>query len=325
MYKRNLVSIIVPTHNRADMLGRALESIKEQTYADWEAIIVANNCHDNTDNVVKEYLQDKRFKFIDVPQPIGAQKARNMGIQRARGEYIAFLDDDDEWLPDKAKKQIEFLKNNIEVSALSCWYTVEKCGKAQKVKGPPEILFDDLLWDNYFGSFSFCMVRHNVFEEIGLLDETLPSCQDWDFWLKVKQKYKTGVISEYLVLYHRHYQYRISSFAKSKLIGHERIYSKYQDYMSEECKKHHYKYIYYFKSLSSSSKKDRFKYFVKMCRLLLKNDIVLFVDCFSHIVFTEKWINIMKKYFMSKFMFRTFRIETMNLIRKSSGEMLNQG
>ncbi|MFQ5788761.1 MAG: glycosyltransferase family 2 protein, partial [Thermodesulfobacteriota bacterium] len=89
MYKRNLVSIIVPTHNRVDMLGRALESIKGQTYAEWEAIIVVNSCNDNTNNVVKEYLQDERFKFIDVPQPIGVQKARNMGIQRAKGEYIS--------------------------------------------------------------------------------------------------------------------------------------------------------------------------------------------------------------------------------------------
>lgn len=313
MYKRNLVSIIVPTHNRADMLGRTLNSIKKQTYKNWEVIVVANNCKDHTCAVVKEYLGDDRTTFINIPEPIGAQKARNMGIQLAKGEYIAFLDDDDEWFPDKTKKQVDFFEKNLDFSAVSCSYLINVNDKTHEVIIPQVITFDDLLWDNYFGSFSFCMVRHNVFEKIGLLDENLPSCQDWDFWLRVMQRFKVGIIPEYLVVYHRHNQQRISSMPQGKVAGIEGIYYKYKKYMNKECQRQHLKYIYYYKSLSSFSKKDRFRYFIKMlCFLSKKEDLVLSTISLCYLVLPEMIVNIIKKYFWSKIVFRKLRIENKN-------------
>jgi len=293
-----LVSVIIPTKNRAEMLFRAVNSVRNQSYNNLEIIIVNDASDDNTLDIIKNFKKkDSRIMAFSNLYSKGGANARNVGIKHAKGEYISFLDDDDEWLFNKTEIQTTFLEKNSDIGAVSCWYILKIGEIIQKIKPPPIITFNDLLWENFWGSFSFCMVRKEVFKKIGLLDEILPSCQDWDFWLRITQKFKVEAIPQYLVLYHRHYQQRISTTAEGKEIGHERIYSKYINYMSKDCQKYHLKYIYFNKSLSSNPLKDKLKYLIKMiCFFSIKRDFILFVDSLWSIFFSKTWLDAIKGY-----------------------------
>ncbi len=99
------VSVIIPTYNRANLVSRAIKSVLNQTYQDFEIIVVDDCSEDNTEEIVKSF-NDSRIRYIKHKKNKGGSAARNTGIKRARGKYIAFLDDDDEWLPSKLEKQI---------------------------------------------------------------------------------------------------------------------------------------------------------------------------------------------------------------------------
>lgn len=112
----NLVSVVIPTHNRADLLPRAINSVLKQTYTNIEVIIVSDGSTDNTRDVVDSFIKnDDRVKFIEYTPSKGGNVARNKGIEASTGEYIAFLDDDDEWLLEKLKKQVEIIESDKEI------------------------------------------------------------------------------------------------------------------------------------------------------------------------------------------------------------------
>ena len=106
--KNPTVSIIIPTYNRAHLIGRAIQSVLNQTYQNFEIIVVDDGSTDNTEEMIKEFQKhDKRIKYIRHEKNRGGAAARNTGIKVARGEYIAFQDSDDEWLPEKLEKQMD--------------------------------------------------------------------------------------------------------------------------------------------------------------------------------------------------------------------------
>lgn len=202
MFKRELVSIIVPTHNRADMLGRALDSIVRQTYENWETIVIANDCHDHTAEVMERYIKDKRFTFINIPAAIGGAEARNIGLRRAKGEYLAFLDDDDEWLPEKVTSQLDSLLKFPDVAVVSTNH-LSVCGRDHKVIELPEFVAkSDLLYNNDLGSFSFCLTKAEFVKGIEI-DKKLLACQDWSFWLDIlyQNNMKGYAVQKVLALY----------------------------------------------------------------------------------------------------------------------------
>ncbi|GAH83893.1 unnamed protein product, partial [marine sediment metagenome] len=109
------VSVIIPTYNRADMVGRAIQSVINQTYQDFEIIIIDDASTDNTREVAREFQErEKRIKYFKHEINKGGGAARNTGIKNSKGEYIAFLDSDDEWYPEKLEKQIEIFNKNDE-------------------------------------------------------------------------------------------------------------------------------------------------------------------------------------------------------------------
>ena len=103
------VSVVIPTHNRANLVGRAIQSVLDQTYRDFELIVVDDASTDGTEEVTKA-LNDNRIRYIHHMMNRGASGARNTGIENANGEYIAFLNDDDEWLPEYLDQMISFLE-----------------------------------------------------------------------------------------------------------------------------------------------------------------------------------------------------------------------
>ena len=124
------ISVIIPTHNRVDLLGRAIRSVQNQTYKNIEIIIVSDGSTDGTDEFVNKLkYTDNRIQFYEYKPSKGSNVARNLGIEKSKGEYIAFLDDDDEWLPTKLEKQLEVFQKDYRIGLV---YT-GKQGKRIKI------------------------------------------------------------------------------------------------------------------------------------------------------------------------------------------------
>jgi len=210
-----MASIIIPTKNRSGMLKNALESVLAQGYKDWETIIVANGCTDDTAQVVGKYLSDPRFKFIDIKESTGGARARNIGIDSARGDYIAFLDDDDEWLPDKLSEQMAAM-NSSKAQIVGCWYDIYRDGAFfGTVRQERSVDLWDLLFENVIGSFSSCMTKRDYIDGLRI-DERLRACQDWDLWVKIlhSTKGRAIIIQKPLLKYNEHSSPRLTTAHK---------------------------------------------------------------------------------------------------------------
>jgi glycosyltransferase involved in cell wall biosynthesis len=235
------VSIVIPTHkNRAGMLEAAIKSILEQTYKDWEAIIVANGCTDNIADIVEGYLTDPRFKFINIREPIGGAKARNIGMDESKGEYLAFLDDDDEWLPEKLERQVEFLTTK-KAAIISCSYYIYKddvfCGSFKMKK---HVRMADMLFENMLGSYSFCITKR-AYSDGCRINEKLDACQDWDLWVKImaKTKLDSYSIRTPLVRYHEHSKPRLTTAFERAENAKRILLDSHRDKMGERHKTYH--------------------------------------------------------------------------------------
>jgi glycosyltransferase involved in cell wall biosynthesis len=207
-----LVSIIIPTSNRSAMLERAIKSILNQSYTEWEAIIVANGCKDDTEKVVASYWVDGRFRSINISEPVGGAKARNIGMDNARGEVLAFLDDDDEWLPQKLALQLEVIKNT-DAPIVGCGYYLHKPGAPERiVKLKERVNIHDMFFENPIGSFSFCVTRMEYVKGLRI-NEKLSACQDWDLWVKIldREKREAMILDKPLVNYYEHAGSRLTT------------------------------------------------------------------------------------------------------------------
>src|SRR5690348_1065740 len=107
-----VVSVILPTYNRASLISRAIRSVLNQTFTDWELLIVDDGSTDATEQLIRSRSADSRIRYMKLPQNVGMCNARNHGIALARGEFIAFLDSDDEWLPTKLEKQLAVFRRD---------------------------------------------------------------------------------------------------------------------------------------------------------------------------------------------------------------------
>lgn len=193
-----LVSIIIPTYNRATDLKRALKSVVEQTYVDWEAMLVDNHSNDNTDDVVKSF-HDPRIKLFKIHNQGLIAASRNLAIQNAAGEYVAFLDSDDWWMPKKLEESVRVLQQGFDVIYHDL-YTVTQADQrrfwkktsSRDVKSP---VFDDLVVYGNALSNSSVVVRKSLLMRGGSLpeDKAMNPCCDYAAWLhlaKYTEKFK---------------------------------------------------------------------------------------------------------------------------------------
>ncbi len=186
MTKNNpLVSCIVPSYKRCDTLRRAIDSIISQTYKNLEVLIVNDNENGDEyskelESIVLEYANDNRVRLITQEKHINGAAARNAGIKVAKGDYIALLDDDDEWLPTKIEKQIEFLTNNPQYEGVGCLSDVY-CENILKTKGKIDNkdvnVFNILRRKVDIGNCAF-LCRKDVLLKFGGFDEKLKRGQD---------------------------------------------------------------------------------------------------------------------------------------------------
>lgn len=180
------VDVIIPSYNREKTIGRAIESVLNQTYPYVTVVVVDDGSSDNTEQIVKGY-SDPRVKFYRHPKNRGACAARNTGIDNSSGEFIAFLDSDDAWFPEKIEKQLTFLlQNNGEITFCS-YLRVEK---DKTVLYPAHHYSGDLHSQLLLGNFlsnGVILARRECFDQ--RFDEALPRMQDWDIMLRLSKNH----------------------------------------------------------------------------------------------------------------------------------------
>jgi len=203
------ISVVIPTYNRYEFLKRALESIYAQTYLPLEVIVVDDGSSDNTSQIKKDfpnitYLYQKNA---------GVSSARNLGIRNASCEWIAFLDSDDEWLRDKLALQVNFHKNNPKILMS---YTDERWIRDSKeIKIPKK--FKKFGGDIFEECLSHCIIApsatliHKILlDKVGLFDESLEVCEDYDLWLRVAVENNIGLVDKKLIVKYAGHEEQLS-------------------------------------------------------------------------------------------------------------------
>jgi glycosyltransferase involved in cell wall biosynthesis len=197
------VSVIIPVYNRAGVIGRAVESVLDQTYTSYELIVVDDHSTDATIQQLGNYA-DARMRVLEQPENRGANAARNRGLDAARGRWIAFLDSDDRWYEHKLERQVQQMNDTPEdVGIVHCaFWSMDGLFRKYKPQGTPHTLegnlSSELLRHNCLG-FINTLIRRSVFEKTGPLNEDLPALQDWDFHLAASTHTRYAFLREPLL------------------------------------------------------------------------------------------------------------------------------
>lgn len=214
-----LVSIITPTYNAEKFIKETLQSVQNQTYQNWEMILVDDASTDETIKIISDFAEkDSRIKLFKLEKNSGNGFARNIALEKAVGKYIAYLDADDLWFPNKLEKQIAFLKENNSYFTFSFYDCIDEEGNSLKrrVEAPVNLTYDELFFCNYVGNLT-AIYDADYFGKI--LIEATQKRQDWRLWLTIlKQIQVTKPVPEPLAFY-RIRKDSISS-SKFKLIKH---------------------------------------------------------------------------------------------------------
>lgn len=207
-----LISVVIPTYNYAIYLPRAIESVLVQTYEHFELIIVDDGSTDNTAAVMEAYKSRYPDRIHYIYQKNGGPNAaRNKGIDSAQGEFVALLDADDEWFPDKLAKQISFALENTNVGMIGCGFRWVKddgtiiCDGRGESPPPRCDLIRYLKIRNFnFGGSSGVLIKKECFRVVGKFDESLKGSEDRDMWLRIANQFEIMNLPDILVVIHYH-------------------------------------------------------------------------------------------------------------------------
>lgn len=197
-----LVSIIMPSYNTTKFISETIESVLAQTYPNLELLIVDDCSTDNTDDVVRQYLSDERIHYIKNDANSGAALSRNRALREAKGKWIAFLDSDDLWLPEKLEKQISFMEKNNYCFSYTNYIEIDEESKpnGKSVTGPKRI--------SKHGMFNYCWmgcltVMYDA-DTVGLIQiADIKKNNDYAMWLKVCKKADCYLLDEVLAKYRK--------------------------------------------------------------------------------------------------------------------------
>lgn len=248
-------SIIIPTYNRLNELKNCLESLKNQTYRNFEVIII----DDNSSEIVSENIYTANFSFrISIhrnQKNVGAAASRNIGIDNAQYIWIAFLDDDDTWIPDKLSILSTTIANNPEVDFIYHNSQIvmenEKTSYITKRESPNNY-FERLLVKNIIGGTSMVAIKKTLFEKHGKFDESLRSIEDYELWLRLSKYFVPKYINNPMTLYlYKTGRKSLNKDIESNIISMNYINEKYKDDLKNLSKKQiKEKHEYEFSSLA---------------------------------------------------------------------------
>lgn len=216
MFNNNpIISVIIPTYNRANLLNGSVGSVLVQTFKNFEIILIDDGSTDNTESIVKGFNNPK-IRYIENKRNIGAAAARNVGIKIAKGKYIAFQDSDDEWLPEKLEKQIKVFESaSSNVGVVYSGYLIIKRNKKiyaplKKYKKRNGNIHKELLYGNFIGTPTI-LVKKECFEKVGMFDENLNALEDWELAIRLSKYYEFRFLDEPLLLAN----YSVNSVSKN--------------------------------------------------------------------------------------------------------------
>ncbi len=227
------VSVIIPTHNRAHLLKNAVTSVLQQTYPIKEILVVDDGSDGNASEAVVESFKCDQIRYFRHARPMGANVARNTGIRNAEGDVLAFLDDDDVWLPQKIEKQIAVLSEDSQVGAVYCGIgthdPISNTTYYDACSFSSGWLHEQILVRDITGPTSTYMIRRECFTKAGVFDEALPARQDWDMWIRIAQCYKIGVVPEMLSVANEHPGEHIGKNIARAIKANRMVFAKHRD------------------------------------------------------------------------------------------------
>ena len=232
-----IVSVVIPTYGRPDKIRRALASVEQQTFNDIEIIVVDDNgagrLQDETESIVLGFSSQHSITFLKHESNLGYAAARNTGIAHACGQFIAFLDDDDEWSESKIDSQVRKLESascldagfvycrSINLMDDGTVYSAEAAGSGEEGE-----IYESLLAGDVIGASSKVLFRKCALDKVGPLDESLPTRADHDLFLRVAEKFSVCYVDEPLVNFYVGSP-RITSNIEKKIAGWNRFIEKW--------------------------------------------------------------------------------------------------
>ncbi|KJH71119.1 glycosyltransferase family 2 protein [Aliterella atlantica] len=203
------VSVIIPAYNAEKTIRETIETVRQQTFPDWEIIIINDGSKDKTLEIVAS-IEDERIKVFSYENS-GLSMARNRGISKANGEYIALLDADDLWTPDKLELQLLAFNNNPQAGVAYSWtyfMDVDEQGKVTSLHPSNPYAFagnvyENLLISDFIHSGSNTLILKQAIDTVGEFDPTLKSCEDWDYWLRLATRWHFVVVPKHQIYYRR--------------------------------------------------------------------------------------------------------------------------
>lgn len=238
MEQRELVSVIIPTFNRdIYYISKAIKSVMHQTYKNYEIIVVDDNLFKSYYSMqIKKYCSSHNIKYLKTRGQEGANKARNIGACHSKGKYLAFLDDDDMWLPDKLNMQLKCFTNDIAL-VYTNGYVITPSSKYLYSKSENFVsegnLYKLFLY-NYIGPTVSALIKKDCFFNVGMFDENMPSKQDYDLWIRITKKYEIIGIKQPLFLYTQHNSYQMTKDYNLIFKGYQMLYIKNRDYIKND-------------------------------------------------------------------------------------------
>ena len=231
------VSVVIPTYNRLDLLSNAIASVLSQTFQDFEIIVIDDASRESVEPLITKFA-DSRIRLLRRPTNGGEAAARNTGLAIAKSEFIAFLDDDDEWMPEKLAQQVNLLQSSPEnVAAVYTafqwfnWPARDLVGTRHSPSTNGNFN-SKLLTRNVVGTPSTVMVRRNCLEKVGHFDSGIAYGVDHDLWMRIAVDHKFHYMPEYLVKCHIH-DNRLTNNLDILIQGQKDMLRKYPPLKSE--------------------------------------------------------------------------------------------
>ena len=224
------VSIIMPAYNSSRWISDSIQSVFEQNYVQWELLIVDDGSTDNTKNIVKDFLNDKRIKYF-YQDNYGPAVARNLGISKASGKYLAFLDSDDLWKPNKLELQLNYLKNNPDCCLIHTNYSTFESNTQNSKPFRQTPWFSN--WDENERLLMFDTIgtltvftKTQLIKNLGGFRNDFHGTEDWDLWIRVSKEGKISKLHDNTAYYRIHPEGISQSFDKH-LIELDKVYNQH--------------------------------------------------------------------------------------------------
>jgi glycosyltransferase involved in cell wall biosynthesis len=240
------VDVVLPTFNRPDFLVKAIRSVLDQTHQDFQLIVVDDFSVQNSEEIVRSF-QDERIKFYRHDTQRGEGGARNTGIINSRSEYIAFIDDDDQWEPEKLKLQLAIIEDSAP--DLGLVYTSFEAINGdkivwRKIATSRGYVYHDMLRRNLIGATSTVLVKRACIDRVGLFNDSIPYGVDHDLWLRISRYYRIEYVAIPMVRYSVHPE-RLSNNLDIVFRGFEERLNRYPECINEHSRYCSDQYVFF--------------------------------------------------------------------------------